>query len=328
MKKLIAILMISTLFAQGPHKMSFQAYLTDGNNMPVAAGNYDMTFRIYDAVTDGNKIWEETQTVSVEGSMINLMLGNTVPLVPFRKAGFLEIQLQDDILSPRQEIGASMFSLRSQMAEIANTAPGYARLDTLSFYAKTSDIVANTDNQALRISGDTLYISNGNAVALDMYKNTFTDSDDQSLKISGDTLYISEGNAVALTPYKDSFTSDQASAIVANTGKTGITASQASEITANTAKTGITADQTTALNAISGTNTGDQDISGITTNATAIALNTAKTGITTDQATAITNNTAKVGVPTAYTLPSVDGSGSQVLQTDGSGAVSWATASG
>jgi len=388
MKKLIAILMISTLFAQVPHKMSFQAYLTDSNNMPVAPGSYDITFRIYDAMTDGTKIWEETQTVTVDGSMVNAMLGATVPLVPIGKSGYLEIQLKDDILSPRQEIGASMFSLQ---AHTALRAPGYAKLDTLSFYAKSGDIVANTDNQALSLSGDTLYISNGNAVALAPYKDTFT---------------TGQASAIVANTAKTGITTDQASAIVANTGKTGITADQASAITANTAKTGITtdqasaivantgktgdtgargaagtngtdgakgdtgaagakgdqgiqgiqgpqgdigltgsagakgatgaagakgdtgltADQITAVNAISGTNTGDQDISGITTNATAIALNTAKTGITTDQSTAITNNTAKVGVPTAYALPTTDGSGSQVLQTDGSGAVSWATA--
>ena len=55
------------------------------------------------------------------------------------------------------------------------------------------------------------------------------------------------------------------------------------------------------LNAISGVNTGDQDISGIATNASAIAANTAKTGITSAQASAITANTTKVGISTAQT---------------------------
>ena len=55
---------------------------------------------------------------------------------------------------------------------------------------------------------------------------------------------------------------------------------------------------------LSGTNTGDQDISGITTNATnistnttAISLNTAKVGITTTQASNIVTNNAKVSFP-------------------------------
>jgi len=116
MKKLIVLLSLQVLFSQVPHKMSFQAYLTDANNMPVAPGSYEMTFRIYDALTEGNKLWEETQTVTVDGSLVSLMLGNTVPLVTLKSAGYLEIQLKDDILSPRQELGASMFSLQADKA--------------------------------------------------------------------------------------------------------------------------------------------------------------------------------------------------------------------
>ncbi|WP_425234463.1 beta strand repeat-containing protein [Ulvibacterium sp.] len=80
-------------------------------------------------------------------------------------------------------------------------------------------------------------------------------------------------------------------------------ATQDAAIALNTAKTGITPAQATIIANTSGTNTGDQDISGIATNATditdlqngqatqdaAIALNTAKTGITPAQATVIAN---------------------------------------
>jgi len=54
-----------------------------------------------------------------------------------------------------------------------------------------------------------------------------------------------------------------------------------SAVAANTAKTGITSEQATTISNTSGTNSGDQDISGIATNASAIALNTAKTGMPT-----------------------------------------------
>ena len=36
MKKLIVLLTLNILFAQVPHKMSFQAYLSDANDMPIA----------------------------------------------------------------------------------------------------------------------------------------------------------------------------------------------------------------------------------------------------------------------------------------------------
>jgi hypothetical protein len=70
-------------------------------------------------------------------------------------------------------------------------------------------------------------------------------------------------------------TSTQASAITANTSKTGISTSQASAITANTSKTGITSTQ-----------------------ASRITANHSKTGITSTQASRITANHAKVGIST------------------------------
>jgi hypothetical protein len=152
MKKLIVLISLQFLFSQVPNKMSFQAYLTDANNMPVAPGSYEMTFRMFDALTEGNMIWEETQTVMVEGSLINIMLGKTVPIVALKSVGYLEIQLKDEVLSPRQELGASMFSIRAETAVRADTADvavGYAKLDTLAVYAKTGDIAADTDDQTL-----------------------------------------------------------------------------------------------------------------------------------------------------------------------------------
>ena len=119
MKRLIVLLSLNILIAQVPQKISFQAYLTDTNNMPVAAGSYEITFRIFDASADGNKLWEETQTVNVDGSVVSTMLGNTVPLVTLNSAAFLEIQLKDEVLTPRQELGGTMFAIKAVNADTA-----------------------------------------------------------------------------------------------------------------------------------------------------------------------------------------------------------------
>ena len=42
MKKLIALLSLQLAFSQAPNKMSFQAYLTNNNGLPVAAGTYEI----------------------------------------------------------------------------------------------------------------------------------------------------------------------------------------------------------------------------------------------------------------------------------------------
>ena len=119
------------------------------------------------------------------------------------------------------------------------------------------------------------------------------------------TDYINgEGDVVA---FPTTISSAQASAITANTAKTGITSGQATAITNNTAKVGITSTQAsniTTNNAKVGITT--TQASNITTNnaktgitsgqASAITANTAKTGITSGQASAITANTAKTGI--------------------------------
>jgi hypothetical protein len=102
----------------------------------------------------------------------------------------------------------------------------------------------------------------------------------------------------------------QNTAIGLNTVKEGISSAQASSITANTAKISFDSISSTRLSSTEGTNTGDQNISGIAINATgisvietdqttqntAIGLNTVKEGISSAQASSITANTDKVGI--------------------------------
>ena len=166
--------------------------------------------------------------------------------------------------------------------------------------------------------------------------------------VSNETAQIINGNTTAITAIETNLTT------------------QNSVIALNTAKVGITTAQATTISNTTGVNTGDQDISGIATNATnissndtdiatnvtAIALNTAKVGITTAQATTISNTTGVntgdqdltsfaalaspsfTGTVTISTLvagsnsyPTTVGSANQVLATNGSGTLSWATPS-
>ena len=166
--------------------------------------------------------------------------------------------------------------------------------------------------QAAAISANTaktgITTSQANAITTNTAKTGITSS--QASAITANTSKIgitpAQSSAITANTAKAGITSAQASAITANTAKTGITSSQANAILVNTAKTGLTSAQITILGNTSGTNTGDQDISGIATNATniatnvtAIALNTAKTGISTNQVNEIAANTAKVGITTA-----------------------------
>lgn len=47
-----------------PYKMNFQGKLTDSVGAPMAAGSYNMKFRIYDAATSGTLLWSEQRANS------------------------------------------------------------------------------------------------------------------------------------------------------------------------------------------------------------------------------------------------------------------------
>jgi hypothetical protein len=80
--------------------------------------------------------------------------------------------------------------------------------------------------------------------------------------------YVDENddtNDAANKGYVDTKVAALVAEVAANTAKVGITTAQTNEITANTLKTGITSQQAAILAVTSGTNTGDQDLTGLAT---------------------------------------------------------------
>ena len=160
------------------------------------------------------------------------------------------------------------------------TSPG-----TLTFAVAAG--ASDTETTGMLVAGQ----ANGNVVTTFPLEVRFTGStsgiDYGDLDNTPTTITAGQASAITANTAKTGITSSQASAITANSAKTGITSSQASAITANTAKTGITSGQ-----------------------ASAITANTAKTGITSGQASAITANTSKV------TFPGFGTSGGTALEGD------------
>lgn len=61
-----------------PEQMTYQGFLADGNGVGLAPSNplnYDAIFRIYDAATDGNLLWAETQIITVDKGLFSVVLG-------------------------------------------------------------------------------------------------------------------------------------------------------------------------------------------------------------------------------------------------------------
>ena len=105
----------SVVYANVPHLLNYQGRLTDSSGTPLN-GTYALTFRIYDAESAGNLLWEETQSwVVIQKGIFSILLGSVTNLnLPFDKPYFLEIKVGNEVMSPRQAITSSGYAIRAE----------------------------------------------------------------------------------------------------------------------------------------------------------------------------------------------------------------------
>jgi hypothetical protein len=122
---LFALIPMQRVLTQIPSTMSYQGVLADANRTPVPDGNVTLTFRMYDALTDGTALWQETQQVAVSKGVFSAILGSVTPLnLPFDKPYWLGITVAEGTeLTPRVALTASPYSLNSH-STIAEPAIG------------------------------------------------------------------------------------------------------------------------------------------------------------------------------------------------------------
>jgi hypothetical protein len=169
MKPLIVILfvpfMLSTLFAQIPEQIGYQAVLSNADGTPVTDGNYNLTFRIYADSTEGSVLWEENHiNVEVENGVVNIQLGSQNPIdLPFDKAYHLSIQIgTDDPLLPRVPLLASPYSLTAKSVQDSSlTSADFAKGQIVRSINNLTDDVTITggDNVNVNVNGGKLVIS-------------------------------------------------------------------------------------------------------------------------------------------------------------------------
>ncbi len=123
--KRITLFLIFVLFglhqttsAQVPQTLGYQGVLTDATNTPLADGNYDLTFALYNVSTGGIALWTETQTVQILTGVFSVALGSSTVLnLAFDTAYWLGIAVGTETeLDPRVALTASPHSLNSRSA--------------------------------------------------------------------------------------------------------------------------------------------------------------------------------------------------------------------
>ena len=132
MKKLLCIitLLITTISAQVlensvPMNLSFQGVLSSSDGTIYDDGEYELTFRIMFPSLQGVEItiWEETQSVFVANGLFSTILGSVEELPAIIPGNAeLEVQVGEEVLSPRTTFTSVPFSIASNFAAISGRA--------------------------------------------------------------------------------------------------------------------------------------------------------------------------------------------------------------
>ncbi|MFC1680279.1 tail fiber domain-containing protein [Pseudomonadota bacterium] len=125
---LLCVLVVPSVQAEVPTKMSYTGRLTDDTGAPLS-GSYDITFRLYTVETLGTAVWTEPRIgVSVSGGVFTVELGSVTPLDPadFAEPLYLGVTVgTDDEMSPRLAVSSAGYAFKpSSYAKVAIVAKG------------------------------------------------------------------------------------------------------------------------------------------------------------------------------------------------------------
>lgn len=115
-----------------PSSINYQGRLTDNSPEQVPVdGTVSMTFSIWTQQAGGSQLWTETwPSVTVVRGIYSIILGTNGTAIPTSvfsggTARYLEIVVNGETLSPRQQLGSVGWSMQAQNAETAITATNF-----------------------------------------------------------------------------------------------------------------------------------------------------------------------------------------------------------
>jgi hypothetical protein len=143
--------------------MNFQGKLLDSANNPRNGTDFNLTFRIFDAPTDGSELWSETQSnVPVANGVFAVQLGavNPIPASVFQASPtYLEIQVQigagaAEVGSPRQPLASSPYAFFAQSAgSLVSGAVNYVQVTSSLQEGATFYVSSATVSGPLAVGG-------------------------------------------------------------------------------------------------------------------------------------------------------------------------------
>ena len=158
---ILGLILVSVVaFADVPQILNFQGQLKDSEGNAVSDGDYSIQFLIYTTETGGAAVWQQTQTVTVNNGIFNVLLSN-VNLDFSSSAYYLAMKVgSDSEMSPRQRITSVMYAMN---ADKVDGIDGSEIVQSVN--SQTPDENGNVEVQGTSIwqlNGDSIYYNDGN----------------------------------------------------------------------------------------------------------------------------------------------------------------------
>jgi hypothetical protein len=102
-----------------PRMLTYQGKLLNAAGQPVADGSYSILFSLYDVSSGGTAFWTETQSVTTEGGLFNVILGSGTAIAALPEAGTLYLGVKvgsDAEMTPRTRVVAVAYAYHSDNA--------------------------------------------------------------------------------------------------------------------------------------------------------------------------------------------------------------------
>lgn len=153
----------SIVRAQIPRQLSYQGLIQDQAGKPISDGNHTVEVIIYDALTGGAVLHDETFNAPFRAGIFNVMLGTNVPFsntLQFDKPYFLGVSIDGGAeMNPRTPLTATPYALNALTADFAKG---------VSADAKGVVTSVNEIDGPVRIIGDSIIkvSQNGSVISL------------------------------------------------------------------------------------------------------------------------------------------------------------------
>lgn len=156
----LVILIVSACAPRLIPTFSHQGRLLDENGNPVADGNYDVEYRIFQTDTGGTPAYTESQSVAVEDGLFTTSIGMTGYITPtiFAQPTWLEISIDGETLAPRQQMQGAPYAFSMASGSVVQ---GTETLDrTYAGQPNTGAALAVVNNDGSATGGNGLLAMN------------------------------------------------------------------------------------------------------------------------------------------------------------------------